>query len=154
MHRRLLLRLFGARIGKGVVIKPGVRVKFPWRLEVGDHTWIGERAWLDNLAPISVAENCCISQEAYLCTGSHVWTSASFDLIVRPIRVNAQAWIAARAIVAPGVVVGEGAVLALGSIAAHDLDPWTIYSGTPAKPRGRRMVAAPATAPAVGTAKT
>ena len=131
-HRRLLLYVFGARIGVGVVIKPGVRVKFPWRLKVGAYTWVGEDVWIDNLANVEIGSNCCISQDAYLCTGSHDWSQTGFDLIHRPIKVEDGAWIAARASVGPGVKIGEGAVLALGSVATSDLAPWSIYAGNPA----------------------
>jgi len=139
-HRRLLLRAFGARIGRGVIVKPGVRVKFPWKLEVGDYSWVGEGAWIDNLAPVRIGANCCISQEAYLCTGSHNWSKPSFDLIVRPIELHDGAWVAARAVVGPGVVVGEGAVLLLGAVATKSLPPWTINCGNPAQPiRAREL---------------
>ncbi|MBT3071362.1 WcaF family extracellular polysaccharide biosynthesis acetyltransferase [Rhodomicrobium sp. Az07] len=132
-HRRAVLRLFGAKIGAGVVIKPGVRVKFPWRLEIGADSWIGEDVWIDNLAPVAIGRDCCLSQGAYLCTGSHDWTSRTFDLITKGIRVEDGAWIAAKAVVAPGVVVGEGAVLGLGGVAMRDLAPWGIYRGNPAE---------------------
>jgi putative colanic acid biosynthesis acetyltransferase WcaF len=131
-HRRWLLRVFGAKIGEGVQIKPGVRVKFPWRLEVGDHSWLGEDVWIDNLDKVSIGANCCISQGAYLCTGSHDWSRSTFDLITGPIRINDGAWIAARSSIGPGVTVGEGAVLCLGSVANKDLQPWSIYLGVPA----------------------
>lgn len=131
-HRRLLLRLFGARIGKRVVLKPGVRVKFPWRLSIGDNSWIGEHAWIDNLAQVRIGANCCISQGAYLCTGSHDWSAQGFDLITRAITIEPGAWIAARAVVGPGVTAGRGAVLGLASSATRDLEPWTVYAGVPA----------------------
>jgi putative colanic acid biosynthesis acetyltransferase WcaF len=134
-----LLRLFGARIGRGVVIKPRVRVKFPWRLEVGDHSWIGESVWIDNLAPVRIGHDCCLSQGAYLCTGSHDWVARRFDLVVKPITIADRAWLAAGSRLAPGVAVGEGAVLGLGAVATGDLQPWTIYAGNPAVPvRERR----------------
>lgn len=132
MHRRFLLRRFGAKIGKGVVIKNGVRVKFPWRLTVGDHSWIGERVWIDNLDQVVVGANCCISQEAYLCTGSHDWTEATFNLICKPITIDDHSWICARSNIAPGVVVGEGAVLAMGSTASNNLENWKVFRGNPA----------------------
>ena len=134
LHRRWLLRLFGAQLGAGVVIKPGVRVKFPWRLSVGDHSWIGEGVWIDNLVPVSIGANCCLSQDAYLCTGSHDWSDQRFGLMARPTSIGDGVWVAARAIVAPGTIIGEGAVLALGSVAANRLNPWTIYRGNPAEP--------------------
>lgn len=132
IQRRFLLRVFGATIEAGVVIKPGVRVKFPWRLKVGAHAWIGEDVWIDNLAEVNLEPNAVLSQGAYLCTGSHDWTAPGFDLIVKPITIKSGAWVAARATVGPGVTIGEGAVLGMGSTTSQDLDPWTIYSGTPA----------------------
>lgn len=131
-HRRVLLRLFGASIGTRVVLKPGIRVKFPWRLTIGDNSWIGEHAWIDNLAQVTIANDCCVSQGAYLCTGSHDWSRPGFDLITGPITLEPGAWVAARASVGPNVTLGRGAVLGLGSTATRDLDPWTVYAGIPA----------------------
>lgn len=132
--RVAVLRSFGARIGRGVTIKPGVRVKFPWRLQIGDHCWIGEDVWLDNLAEIRIGNHCCLSQGAYLCTGSHDWNRIQFDLIVKPIVLEDEVWLAARSMIGPGVTVGRGAVLALGSAATGDLLPWRIHQGVPAVP--------------------
>ena len=132
-YRNWLLRRFGARIGDGVVIKPGVRVKFPWRLTIGKNTWIGENVWIDNLDRVEIGANCCVSQGAYLCTGSHDISSPTFNLVTKPIKIGDGAWIAAQAIIGPGVIVGEGAVLALGSAATSNLEPWGIYMGTPAR---------------------
>lgn len=131
-HRVLLLRLFGARIGTHVNIKPHLRVKFPWRLEIGNNTWIGESCWIDNLAPVTIGSNCCISQGVYLCTGSHDWTKVSFDLIVKPIEIGNGVWLAAKSIVGSGVNIQPGAVLSLGSVATKDLLANTIYQGNPA----------------------
>ena len=136
--RCFLLSIFGASIASGVVIKPRVMVKFPWRLHIGSHTWIGEGVWIDNLGNIEIGSNCCVSQGAYFCTGSHDWSKTSFDLIVKPITVKDYAWVAAKAVVAPGVIVGEGAVLGLGSVAVNDLQPWSIYMGNPAILKGPR----------------
>lgn len=136
-----VLAIFGASIGRGVRIKPGVRVKFPWRLTVGDHCWLGEDLWIDNLAEVRIGSHCCISQGAYLCTGSHDWSRDTFDLITKPILVENHAWLGARCVVAPGVTVGEGAVLGLGSVATRPLEAWTVYQGSPAQPvRQRSMV--------------
>lgn len=131
-HRRLLLRLFGARIGRGVVIKPRVQVKFPWRLSIGDHSWIGEGVWLDNLADISIGAHCCISQGAYLCTGNHDWSSSEFKLITAPITLEDRVWISAKAVVGPGVVARHGVVLSLGSVASGELESGWVYRGVPA----------------------
>lgn len=133
-----ILRAFGASIAQGVRIKPGVRVKFPWRLSIGNHCWIGEDVWLDNLAPIVLEDHICVSQAVYFCTGNHDWTASTFDLRVAPITVRSESWLAARSTIAPGVEIGEGAVLSLGSVAVRNLAPWTIYAGNPAvavKPR-------------------
>jgi putative colanic acid biosynthesis acetyltransferase WcaF len=139
-HRRWLLRAFGADIGERVNIKPGVRVKFPWRLSIGKHSWIGEDVWIDNLAQVTIGRDCCISQGSYFCTGNHDWSQPTFDLIVRPIRVETGAWVAAHSIVGPGVVIGEGAVLGLASVATKNLRPWTVYQGAPAVPVRARVI--------------
>lgn len=139
-HRRALLRAFGARIDAGVVLKPGIRVKFPWRLAIGANSWIGEQAWIDNLAPVSIGADCCVSQGAYLCTGSHDWSAPGFDLITRAITLEPGAWIAARATVGPGVTAGRGAVLGMASAATRDLEPWTVYAGVPAIAVRQRII--------------
>lgn len=127
--RRALLRAFGAKIGRGVVIKPRVQIKFPWRLEIGDHSWIGERTWIDNLGPVHIGKHVCISQGVYLCTGSHNWSSDAFDLIVKPIVISDHSWVGAFSRVGPGVEVPEGSVLTLGSLAVRqDLEAWKIHS--------------------------
>lgn len=133
-----VLRLFGAQIGHRVRIKPGLRVKFPWRLTVGDDCWIGEDVWLDNLAEIRLGDQCCVSQAAYLCTGSHDWRKTGFDLIVRSITLEDEVWLGARSAVGPGVTAGRGSVLSLGSVATRDLLPGLIYQGVPAAPIRRR----------------
>lgn len=133
-----VLRRFGATIGRGVRIKPGVRIKFPWRLTIGDHCWLGENAWFDNLAPITLGDHVCISQDVYLCTGNHDWSDPRFKLIIRSIHIEQGSWLGARSSVAPGVTIGAGAILCLGGVAMRSLDPMTIYAGNPAiaiKPR-------------------
>ncbi len=135
-----ILRLFGAQIGQQVRIKPGLRVKFPWRLTVGDCVWIGEDAWLDNVAPITVEDHVCLSQAIYLCTGNHDWSHPDFRLIPAPIHIEQSSWIAAGAIIGPGVTVGRGAVLCLGSVAGRSLEPMTIYAGNPAQPIKQRVI--------------
>jgi putative colanic acid biosynthesis acetyltransferase WcaF len=127
-----LLKRFGAQIGKQVRIKTGVKIKFPWRLKVGDFVWIGEDAWIDNLAQVTIEDHVCLSQAVYLCTGNHNWKSEKFDLITKEIYLEAGCWVAARANVAPGVRMGYGSILTLGSSALKDLEPLTIYAGNPA----------------------
>jgi putative colanic acid biosynthesis acetyltransferase WcaF len=128
-----LLRRFGASVGRGVVIKPNVRIKYPWRCRFGNHCWIGEDAWLDSLADIHLADNVCISQGVYLCTGSHDHRRSTFDLILKPITIEEGAWIAAKAIVLQGVRVGRGAVVAAGSVVTRDVDPGAIVAGNPCR---------------------
>jgi putative colanic acid biosynthesis acetyltransferase WcaF len=140
--RRLLLRIFGARIGTGVVIKPRVRVKFPWCLEVGENAWIGEAVWIDNLDRVTIGANACLSQGAFLCTGSHDWTKESFDLITKSIQIGEGAWVGAHSIVAPGSTIGEGTVLTLSSVGMGELASWTIYSGSPARAIKKRLMQA------------
>ena len=130
--KNFLLRRFGARIGNGVVIKPHVRIKFPWRLVVGDHCWIGQDVWIDNLATTHLENNICISQGAYLCTGSHDHRSSEFDLITRPIQIADGAWIGARAIVLPGVTIGSEAVIAAGAVVNRDVEASVLAAGNPA----------------------
>tara|TARA_R100001132_G_C3252747_1_gene79368 strand:- start:82 stop:624 length:543 start_codon:yes stop_codon:yes gene_type:complete len=137
--RVLLLRAFGAQIGTGVVLKPGVRVKFPWRLAVGDHVWIGEDVWIDNLAKVTIGDHTCVSQGAYLCTGSHDWNRKSFDLITSPIVIGNHAWLGAEATLAPGAVMGEGTVLAMSAFGQGRMSDWTVYAGNPASPQKPRL---------------
>jgi len=127
------LRRFGARVGKGVVIKPSVQIKFPWKLSIGDHAWIGEHVWIDNLEQVTIGANVCISQGALLLTGNHDYTKPSFDLIVKPIVLEDGVWIGARAVVCPGVCAGNHAVLSVGSVATKDLEANGVYRGNPAE---------------------
>lgn len=131
--RKKVLVLFGASIGKGFIIKNRVRVKFPWKLSVGDNCWIGESVWIDNLAQVVIESDVCISQGAYLCTGSHDYNCESFDLITDGILLERHSWVCAHTKVAPGVTFGEGAVLSLGGVATAPLQAWSVYGGVPAK---------------------
>ena len=138
--RVLLLRAFGARIGSGCRIKPGLRLKFPWRLVVGDACWLAEDAWLDNLAPITLGDRVCISQGTYLCTGNHDFRSPGFELRLGPITIGSDAWIAACAVLAPGTNVGPGAVVALGAVVSGTVEPGSIVRGNPAVVVGHRPI--------------
>jgi putative colanic acid biosynthesis acetyltransferase WcaF len=133
-----LLRLFGARIGIGLVIKPHVRIKYPWRLTVGDHCWIGQGAWIDNIEDVRLGSHVCVSQLAYFCTGSHDYRRRKFDLTARPIAVDDGAWIGARATLLPGVSIGPNAVVAGGSVVTKSVDAAAIIGGNPAKLIARR----------------
>ena len=127
-----ILRLFGAKIGSNVTIKPGVNIKYPWKLKVGNNCWIGENVWIDNLDEVTLADNVCISQGAFLLCGNHNFKSSSFDLMLGPITIESGAWLGAKSIVCPGVTVASHAILSVGSLANKDLEPYTIYKGNPA----------------------
>ncbi len=127
-----LLRLFGAQIGKGIVLKPRVTIKFPWNLVIGDFAWIGEKAWIDNLAKVVIGNNCCISQGAMLLTGNHNYKKSTFDLMIGAITLEDGVWIGSHAIVCPGITCRSHAVLSVNSVATFDLEPYSIYRGNPA----------------------
>lgn len=140
--RRWLLRLFGGRMGRGVVLKPGLRVKYPWLLSVGDHSWLGEDCWIDNLEQVTIGSNVCVSQGAYLCTGNHDWADPAFGLIVKPITLRDGCWVGAKAIVCPGVTLNECAVAAAGSMVSQDIPAYEIHAGNPASFVRRREIRA------------
>lgn len=118
-----LLRLFGARVGRGTNIRNAVRIHWPWKLSLGDWVWIGEGAWLLNLEPIAVGDHACISQEAVLCTGSHDYTSSTFEFDNGPISIGAGAWIALRAVVLRGVDVPDQTVVPAGVVLHRSSEP-------------------------------
>lgn len=130
--RAALLRLFGAKIGEGVVIRSQVNITFPWRFSAGDHVWLGEEVLILSLAPVAIESNCCISQRAFLCTGSHDFSSAAFTLRVSPITIREGSWVAAAAFIAPGVQVGPGSMVAAGSVVLADVPARVVVRGNPA----------------------
>ncbi len=136
--RVVLLRMFGARIGVGCRLKPGLRVKFPWRLQVGHACWLAEDAWIDNLALITIGDRVCLSQGVYLCTGNHNFRSHGFDLLLGEIRIGSDAWIAARSVLAPGTAIGDGAVVGLGAVVSGEIPSGVIVRGNPAGVVGNR----------------
>lgn len=127
-----VLRLFGAKIGIGVNIKPCVNVKYPWLLEVGDYSWIGENVWIDNLAKVKIGNNVCISQGAMLLCGNHNYKKTTFDLMIGEITLEDGSWIGAQSVVCPGVTVHTHAVLGVSSVACRDLEAYGVYQGSPA----------------------
>lgn len=125
------LRLFGARVGKNVVIRSGVNISFPWRFATGDHVWLGEDVFILSLASVTLGSHVCISQRAFLCTGSHAWESETFDLQTLPITVEDQVWIAAQAFIGPGTRIGQGSIVGAGTVLMKALPPNSVAKGNP-----------------------
>jgi putative colanic acid biosynthesis acetyltransferase WcaF len=134
-----ILRLFGAKIGKEVRIKPYIYIHYPWKLSIGDYSWLAE-CRIENLADVSIGNNVCISQKAMLLTGNHDYKKVGFDLITKPIVLADGVWVGANAVVCPGVTAASHAVLAVGSIATKDLEAYAIYQGNPAVKVKERIV--------------
>ncbi len=139
--RRALLRAFGARVGRGAHIYPGVRIWAPWLLEVGDQVGVGDGARLYNMAPLRLGRRCVVSQGAHLCGGTHDIDSPNFQLVARPIEVGEQAWVCADAFVGPGVRIAPGCVVGARAVVTKSIDePWTVWAGNPARRvRARRQ---------------
>jgi putative colanic acid biosynthesis acetyltransferase WcaF len=136
----LILKLFGCKVGKGVVIKPHVKIKYPWMLEIGNNVWIGENVWIDNLAKVTIGNNVCISQGAFLLCGNHNYKKSTFDLIISEIVLEDGTWIGAKSVVCPGVKCFTHSVLTVGSIASSNLEAYTVYQGNPAVKIKERIV--------------
>ena len=130
--KKLVLRMFGAKIGKGVVLKQRINVKYPWKLEIGDYSWIGEDVWIDNLDKVKIGSNCCVSQGALLLCGNHNFKKAAFDLMIGEIILEDGSWVGAKAIVTANVTCGTHSILAAGSVTSKNLSPYWIYRGNPA----------------------
>jgi putative colanic acid biosynthesis acetyltransferase WcaF len=131
--RRFLLRLFGAKVGRKVLLRPTVRVTYPWKTEIGDYSWVGDHVELYSLDCISIGSHSVISQRSYLCTGSHDMADLAFSYITAPISVGDQVWIASDVFVAPGVKVGRGAVVGARSTVLKDVPPGVVVIGEPAR---------------------
>ena len=139
--RRFLLRLFGAKIGQGVIIRPTAEITYPWRLTIGDYSWIGDHATLYTLGEVRIGDNACVSQHCYLAAAYHDYTRPTFDMIGSRIAIEPEVWLATRVFIAPGVTVGRGAVVGAGSIVLKDLPPMMVSAGNPAKPLRPRPTA-------------
>ncbi len=135
-----LLKIFGAKIGKNIVIKPKINIKYPWFLKIGDNCWIGEGVWIDNLAQVIIGNNVCISQEAYILTGNHNYKKKTFDLMIEKIILEDGVWIGAKSIVCPKVICKTHSVLTAGSVAVNNLESYCIYQGNPAILKGKREI--------------
>jgi len=139
--RIFLLRLFGAKIGSRVVLKPRVNVKYPWNLEIGNNSWIGENVWLDSIGKIKIGSNACLSQGAMLICGNHNYKKSTFDLMVGDITLEEGVWIGTAAVVCSGVVCKSHSVLSAGSVATDNLEAYGIYQGNPAIKIKERIIA-------------
>ncbi|MBL0340384.1 MAG: colanic acid biosynthesis acetyltransferase WcaF [Bacteroidetes bacterium] len=135
-----LLRMFGAKVGTGVVIKQNVRIKYPWLLEIGDHVWIGECCWIENHAQVKIGNNACLSQGAMLLCGNHNYKKSAFDLEIGKITIEDGVWIGAQALVCPGITCKSHSVLSVQSVASKDLEAYTIYRGNPAVKQKDRVI--------------
>jgi len=131
--RVFLLRLFGARIGRKVHVYPSARIYFPWNLEIGDWSAVGEGACIYNLGPIRIGRHVTISQYAHLCAGTHDYRDPSFPLLKTPITIEDQAWICADAFIGPGLTVRQGAVVGARAVVVGNVDAWKIVAGNPAR---------------------
>lgn len=127
--RKYILISFGAKLGKSIRLSPGIKIKMPWRLIVGDFSWIGEDVWIDNLSTVQIGNNVCISQGVYFCTGNHNFKKASFNLICKSIIIDSESWIGSKSIIGPGNKIGRGSVVKMGSIITEDIPPQSIFSG-------------------------
>ncbi len=128
----VILRVFGAKAGRDLVIKPNVNIKYPWNLQIGDYTWIGEAVWIDSLGKVSLGSNVCLSQGCMIETGNHDWNDPAFRLIVSDVFVEDGAWAAARSLLLPGSRLATHSVLAAGGVLGGSTEPFSIYAGNPA----------------------
>ncbi len=139
--KRLILKIFGAKIGKNVMIKHHINIKYPWNLEVGDNVWLGEGVWIDNLGKVKIGNNSCLSQGAMLLSGNHDFSKTTFDLIIKDITLEEGVWIGAKAIVCGGVTCHSHSILAVNSVATINLEPYSIYQGNPSILKKQRIIA-------------
>jgi putative colanic acid biosynthesis acetyltransferase WcaF len=131
--RRLLLRLFGAALDSGANVYPSAKIWAPWNLRMGSHSCLAREVDCYCVAPISIGDHALVSQYSFLCSATHDYTSAGFELISKPIDIGAKAWLAADVFVGPGVTIGEGAVIAARSTVVKNVPPWEVWAGLPAK---------------------
>jgi putative colanic acid biosynthesis acetyltransferase WcaF len=130
--RRMVLRCFGATVGKHVNLYPSAGIYFPWNLIVGDWSAVGEDAFIYNLGQVTLGQKVTISHRAHLCAGTHDYTQPDLPLLKPPVTIKDQAWICADAFVGPGVTVGEGAVVGARAVVMKNVEPWTVVAGNPA----------------------
>lgn len=138
--RNFLLRLFGAKIGKNVLIRSSVKITYPWKLEIGDNSWIGEETYLYNLAEIKIGKNAVISHRSFLNTGGHDYNKTTFDIFAQPIIIEDEAWVTSEVYVSPGVTISRGAVIGVRSAVFNNMPEGMLCYGSPAKPIKKRDI--------------
>lgn len=141
--RSFLLRLFGARVGRGTHIYNSAVICMPWNLTIGDQSCIGEWALVYSLGPVTIGSRTTISQRVHLCAGTHDYADPTLPLLKPPITIGDQAWICADAFVGPGVTVGAGAVVGARAVATRDVAPWVVVAGNPAREIKKRELRRP-----------
>lgn len=139
-YRNMILRLFGAKIGKSVHIYSSVNVWFPWNLEIGDWSAIGEDTLIYNLGQVVIGEKATISHKVHICAGTHDYADPSLPLLRPSIDIGNQVWICANSFVGPGITIGDGAIVGAGAVIMKDAEPWGIYAGNPAKYIKKRIL--------------
>jgi len=138
--RSAILRLFGARVGRGTALRASTWIEMPWQLTLGDRCLFGDNVTLYNLGEISIDDDTVVSQGAHLCAGTHDYTDPAFPLKRATIRIGKHAWIAAEAFVGPDIEIGDGAVVGARAVVTRNVEPWTVVGGNPAKPIKDRKV--------------
>ena len=138
--RRTLLRCFGADIGNRVVLKPGISIKYPWKLRIGNDSWIGEDTVIDNIVMVDIGNNTCVSQSVRICTGSHDYADVRFAYRHREIVISDHVWVCMGCIICPGAHLERGAVVLPGSVAAGRLKEMVVYRGNLATPVRERVM--------------
>lgn len=135
-----LLRFFGAKIGRGLVIKNNVTIKFPWKLTIEDNVWLGEQCWIDNLDHVTIGNNVCVSQGALLLTGNHDYRIPSMPYRNAPIVIEDGVWVGAKVVVCPGVIMHKNSVATVGSVITKNTEVDGIYQGVPALLIRKRII--------------
>ena len=127
--RPMMLRLFGAKIGDGVLIRRGVRIHFPWNLEIGSNSWIGEEVWIINHETVTIGSNVCISQRSIICSSGHNYKTATLDYLHKPVKINNGVWICFDAKILPGIEIGECSVVSAGEVVRSSLPDYALLVG-------------------------
>lgn len=130
--RVAILRLFGAKIGSNVIIRPSVKITYPWKISIGDNSWVGDEVTLYSLGNISIGRNTIISQKSYLCTGGHDYKTRSFDIYSKPITIGDSVWVAADVFISPGTVIDDSVIVGARSSVFKNLQSNSLYVGNPA----------------------